>query len=335
MTNGLYPDEAALAHVLKSAAHGGGGQGGGNNRLKRPEPADPFDKVDMILGSAIGLPFYLAAEKIYQYLPRTKGTNPVSAFYNAIADRQKESMMVKKHESGLNLMQNPFKNVPVLNKIVQNGWPVIYFSQGLTRLNEVYALVDEHGKETPFGVYMKGEKADIKDLKHQFGNLFNPEAQQKTIIEAQAVLNAKMEHCANRQADYAGCKEEISDGDISELSQPADFSSQFYKAELWLFSKRGQRTVIAEKNGMKLVKYSKPSPLDFLGFYSLMDATYTMVDLPFEPVERFFGTYGLNLAEMRNYGVEMGIAIKAAKGFYGGGGFELNGGSQGGGHGGH
>jgi hypothetical protein len=31
----------------------------------------------------------------------------------------------------------------------------------------------------------------------------------------------------------------------------------------------------------------------------------------------------------------MGIAIKAAKGFYGGGGFELNGGSQGGGHGGH
>lgn len=308
----------------------------GRPQLRRSDPKNSFDLVDRKIGSAIGLPSNYIKQKIFNLMPRTKAENPLSAFYNTFMDKSAERAMAQKHDCGLELFENPFKNVPILNKVVQNGWPVLNFYRGITTLSEIYAVVDEHGREIIIDMYNKGDKPDLHYIEQAGEHVIKQKPEERLQISGD-VLNEKLKKALNIESLYSGFLEELTDEDISEVEEPEKFIPSFLNNELYLFEKAGKREVVSSKHGVKIVKYSRPSALNFQLFNSLFDFTYTAIDLPFQALEsKYFKEHGLNIAKMRSYEKEIAFATELLKGFYGGEGkFYLGGNGYSGSHGGH
>ena len=315
MADELYTDEVALTHNPKPVAHGRSighapAKHNGNGNLNS---SDPFYDIHKRERALMELPFAWAGEKIVGALPESNGEGILGAFYNMAKGQMHHYLVAKKHTRGQELLETPFKGIPILEKIVQNGWSLAYLSQGLTLVDEVYAVVDEYGMEIPIEMKLKGEHKPNLNYLRELGKEMLKLDPEKRYQIAQGIIENKLPKAENTQATKAGVYRELTDGDMEEIIDPSNFKMPYMNAELWLFGKKGKREVISSQNGVNIVRRLRPSPLDVFAFLGMLDGIYTGIDLPFQPFEK-----GLDsLSRQEIYKGEVLVTIDGGKRIYG------------------
>ncbi|MCX6817269.1 MAG: hypothetical protein NTU57_00240 [Candidatus Aenigmarchaeota archaeon] len=337
MTNGLYPDEAALAQVLKSAAHGNGG----NNAATEP-PKDSFDAIDERFGAMFWeLPKAAIIEKIFGQLPIPKSEGLLATFYTNIVNGIKNRYNTQKHIKGQIAFENPFK-IPFLRQFpFQNGWSAYKFSQGCTTINEIYTVVDSQGAETIFYIGLKGGKTPGNaEIENAARDLMAKDTKEIAML-SQNMLQTVLQRAENGEFTYGGCYDELTDRELGVLkgkyADPSRIKPIFMQNEISLYMS-GPKQVVSNKQGVKIIKYSDPGSIKKLAYYTLASNIFTLMDIVYEPAEKMLSGSGFELQRMRAYDKEIKGTFNVANSAFNVQnrfGYVNNNNGQGGSHGGH
>lgn len=269
--------------------------------------------VNERLESAIKLPFYMLAEGLFKVMPETD--NPI---LDTIKNTGIKYFQLRKHDAGKTLFENPCGGIPgigpYLSKFIQNLWPVLHFGE-LTTIQTMYTVRDTNtGVELPF--YLQGKGEGIPPLHDMFQ--IAQRVLSGGVSASRSAIMSSLSRYANPEAELAGVYEELTDGDLEKLKIVGrrEILNVYLPEEVWFIGREGRRQVVARdpRSGLEIVKYNRPSKLEFMAFYGLNDLGYTLVDLPIQPLE---AKYADGLRETGLYISLMNIVKKGVRGLYG------------------
>lgn len=255
--------------------------------------------------AVLGLPFCALGQTICESIPYSPGTSFPDQAVNLAKNVSYKLFRAGKHKYGRDLLKN---NIPVVNKFVQNGWSLLNLSRGLSRIEALYTAMDPSGNETPICMKMKGEVDPPLQVLDELGK--------QAIIEGRAesvkaeYITGKLAHptSENDEATLAGVYAELTDGDILEkrLVDPTLLKPYYMDQEVWLTGQKGKRTLMGSSPNVQIVRYDRPSSLDFLKFHLDEDILYTFVDFPYGLVEGIFPA----ISEQRLYRDEVMVVTR-------------------------
>ncbi len=267
--------------------------------IKRPMKGTRIGSIGKMIVNKVG-------EEIVKKIPDSSDVGILGGVYKSAKNGLRETLQAKKHKYGKDAFENP---IPGLNKIVQNGWSLYHLKDGLTTMDSVYT-VERGGAE--YMIYMQedGESLSTADLSYMADKVKGKEA------EVEMSLYNSLEKFKDDDSVEAGVYEELTDNDAKQTMDKNRVPSEYRQAELWLFGKKGKRTVIGTaSDGSKIIRYEKPSTADFLKYYGRMDLMYSALSMTAAPAEGILS----NQAKENLYVSEAVNSIESTKRAYGGG----------------
>lgn len=298
----ILHEEAGLGAMQAQA------RGGGNGF--NPTSLEAFDGKDGKVRAAISLPCDMLGQYVFSKIPSSN--DPIlGAISEGVSRIGEEYFMLQKHKNGKNLLETPFKGVPILGKIVQNGWSLAHLAGGLTTIGSLYTMRDINDIEVP--IYLRGRKEREPALRD-----FYALANQVISGNARGVIESvkdSLMRLENIEATLAGCYGELTDEDIKQVMEPDKLKPYFMKNELWLTGRKGKRTVVStdQRTGVQIIRYDRCSPLDLFACHGSTDIVYTGTDMWFELLEPYFS----DTAKQRFYEMEAGISTGVTRKAYG------------------
>jgi hypothetical protein len=240
-----------------------------------------------------------AGAAIVSKLPDANEHSHIGQIYNSFKRGLRTNYNVTKHKHGIDAFKN---DIPFLNKVVQNFWSFYHLNGGVSLIDYVYTV--ERGNKEYLLAYGTPKQAVDIPLLQQIAH----EIQGRETSYVNSLIKSIP---PDSEATNAGVFAELTDYDLYDTKTLRDiskFQPLYSKAELWFIGRKGKRDVIGQTaTGENIVRYKKPSNLQFLQYYLEMDWVYTVMDKAIGAAERALGP---GIAGQRVYEREVENVIK-------------------------